>query len=103
MLSGEKTVVEAQVVTLDEEVNLLSQQVQNLVSEKEALAERLTLRDDQFTTEVSRRKILEADLVWVLQNGVARVVERVVESSEFTLGIRHMKATCVAAGIEKEK
>lgn len=43
MLSREKTIVEAQAATLDGEVNLLSQQVQNLVSEKKVLAERFTL------------------------------------------------------------
>lgn len=58
--------MEAQVATLDGEVDLLSQQVQNLVLEKEALAERLTLRDDQFTAEVSRRKTVVADFAWIL-------------------------------------
>ena len=46
VLSGEKIDVEAQVATLDGEVSLLSQQVQNLVSKKEALAEHLALPED---------------------------------------------------------
>ena len=74
-----------------------------MVSKKEALAEHLALRDDQFTFEVSRRKVLEADLAWVLQKGVVCVVDRVLESSEFALGNRHGKDTCVAAGIERGK
>ncbi|CAI9291980.1 unnamed protein product [Lactuca saligna] len=67
--------------------------VQNLVSEKEASAKRFTLQYDQFTIEVSRRKILEDDLVWVIQKGVVSVVDRVFESSEFALGIHRVKAT----------
>ncbi|CAI9287898.1 unnamed protein product [Lactuca saligna] len=103
MLSGEKTVVEAQEANLDGEVDLLSQQVQNLVSEKEALAKRLALRDNQFTFEVSMRKILEADLAWVLHKGVVLAVDHVVECSEFALGIHCVKAVCVAAGVGKGK
>ncbi|CAI9276496.1 unnamed protein product [Lactuca saligna] len=68
MLSGEKTIVEAQVATLHGE----------------------------FATEVSRRKVLEADLAWVLQKSVVRVVDRVVESSKFMIWNFYMKATCVA-------
>ena len=78
--------------TLNEEVDILSQHVQIFVSKKEALAERLTLQDDQFTAEDSRRKILEVDLAWVLHKGVVCVVDRVVKSSEFALGIRRLKA-----------
>lgn len=74
-----------------------------MVLEKKALAENLTLQDDQFTAEVSRRKILEADLAWFLQKGVVRVVDRVVESSEFALGIHCVKFVCVVAGIKMGK
>lgn len=56
-----------------------------MVSEKETLAEHLALRDDQFAIEVLRGKVLEADFTWVLQKSVVRVVDRVVESSEFML------------------
>ncbi|CAI9283256.1 unnamed protein product [Lactuca saligna] len=34
---------------------------------------------------------------------MVRVVDRVVENSEFALGIRLVKAACVAAGIERGK
>nr|KAJ0202751.1 hypothetical protein LSAT_V11C500252000 [Lactuca sativa] len=103
VLYGEKTVMEAQVATLDGEVNILSQQVQNLVSEKVELAECLTLQDNQFTAEVSSRKILEADLAWVPQKGVVRMLDRVVESSEFVLRIPHVRAAGVAVCIKKGK
>lgn len=42
-----------------------------------------------------------ADLTWVLQKGVVRVVDHFVESSEFSLVIRCVKAACVAASIER--
>ncbi|CAI9268405.1 unnamed protein product [Lactuca saligna] len=81
----------------DGEVNRLSQQVYSLSLEKDALAEHLVQWDDQLAAEVLRRKVLEADLARVLQKGVVFMVDRVVESSEFVLGIRCVKVACVAA------
>lgn len=48
-------------------------------------------------------EILEADLAWVLQKGVVCIVDRIIESGDFALVIHLMKATCVAAGVEKGK
>ncbi|CAI9271369.1 unnamed protein product [Lactuca saligna] len=75
VLFGEKTVDEAQVATLDGEVNRLSQQVQDLAMEKTTLVERLALRG----------------------------MDHVVENNEFALGIRGVKAGYVAAGVERGK
>lgn len=38
------------------------------------------------------RRALEGDLAWILQEGVTRVVERLIESEEFSLGVRRVKA-----------
>lgn len=46
---------------------------------------------------------METNLSWVLQKGVVRIVGRVVESSEFALGIRHEKAACVASSVDRLK
>lgn len=46
---------------------------------------------------------MEADLAWILQKGVVLVVDHVVKSSDLTLGIRSVKAACVAASIESGK
>lgn len=43
---------------------------------------------------------MEKDLAWIILNGVIRRVERFIESDEFALGIRRLKATCVATGME---
>lgn len=74
-----------------------------MVSENEALVEHIPLRDDYFSPEVSRRKVLETDFAWVLQKRVVRVVDRVVKSSEVALGIRHLKVQCLDAGTERGK
>lgn len=78
----------------------MSQQVLSLSSEKDTLTKHLELRNDQLPTEVLRRKVLEDDLDWVLQKRVDRMVDRILDSSEFALEIRCVKVTCVAAGIE---
>ncbi|CAI9299474.1 unnamed protein product [Lactuca saligna] len=93
----------AELAAVKSEHNELVEKVQNLESEKEAFVERLELRDDQFTSKVSRRKSLEVDLALVLQKGVVRVVDRVIKSSEFALRIRRVKAAYVAASVEKGK
>lgn len=61
------------------------------------------LRDDQPTDKILMWKILEADLAWILHKGVVRVVDRVVKSSDLTLGIRSVKVACMAASIESGK
>lgn len=59
---GKKTSTEAQVATLNGEVDLLSQQVQDLATKKATLVERLALQGTELATEASRRKVLETDL-----------------------------------------
>lgn len=41
--------------------------------------------------------------MWLLQKGIVRVIDKVVESVEFSLGVRRMKAVCMAAGVEGGK
>lgn len=50
-----------------------------------------------------KRKALEEDLALVLQKGVVHVADRVVESDKFDLGVRRVKATCMAADVESGK
>lgn len=85
--------------TLDGEINCLSQQVQSLILEKEAMMKCSVLQDDQIIVEISRRKPLEADLAWVLQKCVIRVGDRFFKSDVFAVGVCRMKAKCVVAGI----
>lgn len=49
------------------------------------------------------RKTLEEDLTWVFQNGVVCMVDHVIESEEFALGIQVVKVTCVVASMESGK
>lgn len=53
--------------------------------------------------EGMRMKVVEDDLKWLLQKGIIRVVNKVVESSEFSLGVRRVKAACMAIGVESSK
>ncbi|CAH1413281.1 unnamed protein product [Lactuca virosa] len=103
MLAGEKSAVEDQVVTLDMEVDRLSQQVQCLEANKGTLEGCLRQQSEHMESEALKRNTLEEDLAWVLQKGVIRVVDRVIESGDFSLGIRRMKSACVVAGMESGK
>lgn len=42
-------------------------------------------------------------MAWILKKGIVRVMDRVIESTEFTLGVRKMKASCVVASVEGGK
>lgn len=46
---------------------------------------------------------MEKDLSWVLQEGVVRIDDQIIDSEEFSLGVRHLKARCMVAGIESGK
>lgn len=50
-----------------------------------------------------KRENEEADLSWLLKKGIVWVVDKLTESSEFTLGIKQMKAMCMVAGEEGSK
>lgn len=42
-------------------------------------------------------------MAWLLKKGVICVVDRVIESAEFSLGVRRMKAACMDVGVEGGK
>ncbi|CAI9297468.1 unnamed protein product [Lactuca saligna] len=42
-------------------------------------------------------------MAWILQKGIVRVGDQVIESIEFTLGVRRMKSMCLASGIKGGK
>lgn len=54
----------------------------------------------QLAAEKFMRKTMEGDMVWLLCDGIVRVVNQVIESPEFSTGIRRMKAVCVATSVE---
>lgn len=53
--------------------------------------------------EVGRRKSVEDDPGWLLHKGVICVVDKVVESSKFAMGVKPKKMVCMAAGVENGK
>lgn len=58
---------------------------------------------EQLAIEELERRILEVEMAWILKKGIVRVMDRVIESTEFTLGVRKMKASCVVASVEGGK
>lgn len=53
--------------------------------------------------EELRRKAAQHNMMSLLQKGVARVVDKAVESTKFLLGVKRMKAACMAVGVEGGK
>lgn len=47
--------------------------------------------------------VLEEDVSWLLQKGVVRVADWVIKNVDFLLGVRRIKAACMAAGVEGGK
>lgn len=50
-----------------------------------------------------KRKNAEDDLGWLLQKEIIHVVDKLVESYEFLMGVKRMKMACMAAGVENGK
>lgn len=81
----------------------LSQHVEALVEEKGVLEGRVEECDGQLETKKVKRENVEADFSWLLKKGIVRVVDKLIESSKFTLGIKRMKDVCMIVGVEGDK
>ncbi|CAI9302962.1 unnamed protein product [Lactuca saligna] len=58
---------------------------------------------EQMVVEELRRKVFEADVAWLLHKGYAHMMDQVIESVEFLLGVWQMKEKCMAANVEGGK
>lgn len=103
MIVGEKMYLEEQVGTLDGVVDRFSKRIETLVEEKKALETQVEIGRGQLEAKEMRRKALVEDVAWLLHNGIFHVLDKVVESVEFPLGVRRMKVACMAAGVEGRK
>ncbi|CAI9280330.1 unnamed protein product [Lactuca saligna] len=72
-------------------------------SEHDELAEKVWLLEEERCNFDERYLVLSGEKIVAEAQGVVQVVDRVVENSEFVLGIHYVKVTCVAAGVEKGK
>lgn len=88
---------------LDGSVECLSHWIEALVKEKKVLEGRVEDQHRQLEAEEIRRKTMEDNMMWLLQKGVVRVVDKVVESVEFLIGVRQMKAGCMLVSVEGGK
>ncbi|CAI9273484.1 unnamed protein product [Lactuca saligna] len=60
---------------------------QVLVEEKKVLEGQADCSNKRLEEEVARWKVAEVNLGWLLHKGIVRVVDKVVESVEFALGV----------------
>lgn len=52
----------------------------------------------QLEMEKAKKENVETILSWLLKRGIVRIVDKLIESFEFTLGIKRMKAACIGDG-----
>lgn len=80
---GEQASIEESVATFDGAVERFSKGIETLVEEKKALETHVETGRRPLKVEKTMRKKLEEDVVWFLQKGVVRVMDKVVESANF--------------------
>lgn len=73
------------------------------MEEKKALKTQVETGWSQLEADKMRRKTVEKDVAWLLWKGIVHVVDKVVESAEFYLEVRHMKANTWLMGWRVEK
>lgn len=95
--------MEEQVASLDGSVEHLAKRGENTVGEKALLEDQVKQKVVQLAAKESMRKIVENDMAWLLRHVIVRVIDRVIESTEFSMRIWCMKAICVVAGVEGVK
>lgn len=100
LLAGEKASLEDKVVGFDKSVEPFSQYIEVLVEEKMEFEDQVDHANRKLGEEMARRKSVEDDLGWLLQRAIIRVVDKVVESSEFAMGVKRMKMVWMAVGVE---
>ncbi|CAI9267832.1 unnamed protein product [Lactuca saligna] len=98
-LVGDKESMEEQVAKLDGLVEHFYQRIEALVEEKKVLESRVDEWCRELEAEVLRRKTMRDDMMWLLQKGVVWVMDKMVESIEFSLGVKKMKEECMATGM----
>lgn len=80
-----------------------SQCIEVLVEEKKVFEDQVDRAKKHLGEEVAKKKSVKDDLGWLLQKGIFRVVDKVVESSEFAMGVKQMKKVCMATGVDNGK
>lgn len=87
LFAGEKESLEDKVAALDGSVEHFSQRIEFLVEEKKVLESRANCVNKWLEEDIAREKFGDEDLGWLLQKGIFRVVDKFVESAEFSLGL----------------
>ena len=71
--------------------------------ENTGLDKRVAELEVDLLTENAAKGALEKDVSWILSDRLSRVVDRLIESSQFLQGLVLVKEACVAAGVEQGK
>ncbi|KAI3709302.1 hypothetical protein L2E82_39062 [Cichorium intybus] len=88
----------ASLQAVGEEAARLREQLSVLGQEKVELQDVLAERDRVAQAKTQALEEVEADLSWLLTNGVVGVVDLVIESRDFGIGVHRLKEVCMAAG-----
>ncbi|CAI9290263.1 unnamed protein product [Lactuca saligna] len=103
VVACEKTILKDQVLTLENRTERLEDQVRSLTREKNVLPNKLAQCQCQLAQARVDGAIAWGDLQWVLEKGVVRVLDRVIDNTEFARGIKGVSKACEALGFERVK
>lgn len=80
LLACEKEFMEEQFSSLDGSMVGLARRVDTLEGEKGLLEEHVKEQAGQLAAEEHRRRVVVVGMMWLLQEGIVQVVDRIIES-----------------------
>lgn len=99
----EKASPKEHVARLDEEVKHLNDLVGELTLENTGLSKRTAEPEADLVRESAARRVLKKDIVWIIRDRFRWVMDRVIKSPQLLKGLVHVRAVCIAAGVEEGK
>ncbi|CAI9299647.1 unnamed protein product [Lactuca saligna] len=93
----------AELAAVKSEHDKLTENVWLIEEERRNFDECYLVLSSEKTVVEAQAATLVGEVNLLSQQGVVQVVDRAIESSEFALGIRRMKASCVATSVENGK
>ena len=90
-----------QVAKLEEEVRRLNDRMGALSLDNAGLSERTTEMEVVLVADNTAKGALENYILWILSDGLNRVVDRVIKSPQFLQGLVQVRVACVAARVEQ--
>ncbi|KAL7598536.1 hypothetical protein Lser_V15G27182 [Lactuca serriola] len=103
IVACDKAVLEDHVATLEVQTERHESQVSSLTREKGVLASELARFQCQMVRTHVDSVVARGSLQCMLEKGVVRIIDKVIENAKFSNGIQGLRKVCEALGFEKGK